>query len=187
MKRRPFITLATTILVACGNTTLCGVSSPVPDCRCPQSSFGWVLFEDSNRGVPDFWWQDSLEVQQIAVCRHGISFLFLAEEAGNLHVAALVFVNPSEEFLETRLGYKLYDLPFGRDIAHFKKRYSLLLSRLNCLWNGKFEAGGRIDFRSKTPGQRPLIIDPARRLILRWRSEEIELRGYLDVYFNSMT
>ncbi len=95
MKRRLFFTLATTIFILGGPTTLGGVPCLVPDCFCPQSSSGWMLFEDSNRDAPDFWWRDSLEVQEVKVCSHGITFLFLAEEEETLYLVALMFAHPS--------------------------------------------------------------------------------------------
>jgi hypothetical protein len=187
MKRHPFVALATTVLILGGPVVFTQVSFPAPDCSCPQGSFGWVLFEDSNPGVPDFWWQDSLEVLEITVCDHGINFLFLAEERENLQVAGLVFVNPSEELIETRLGLHPCDPRFCRELEHYRKRYSTLRSEMNRLSDGQLKAGGQIDFWRASRDQRPRIINPLRKLHLRWNGEEIELRGYLDVYFNTVT
>jgi hypothetical protein len=187
MKRHLINALATTILVLGGPATLTGLTSPAPDCTCPQRSFGWVLFEDSNRGVPDFWWQDSLQVKEITICDHGINFLFLTEQHGNQQVAGLIFVNPSAELIETRLGLSPCDPRFRSELEHFRKRYSTLLRELNRMSGGKFETGGELDFWNTESDQKPLIINPARRLILKWRGEEIELRGYLDVYHNAVT
>ena len=187
MKRHRVTALATTILILGGPAILTRVSIAAPYCSCHRGSFGWVLFEDTNPGVPDFWRQDSLKIQEITVCDHGISFVLLAEDHGNLQVAGLVFVNPSEKLIETRLGLRPCDPRFVTELEHFRKRYSFLHRELNRLSGGQFETGGKIDFSNTESDQRPLIIDPARRLILKWRGEEVELRGYLDVYLNTMT
>jgi hypothetical protein len=39
-----------------------------------------------------------------------------------------------------------------------------------------------MDFRHTPIEERPRIVQPWRRLALAWQSQEIELRGYLDVY-----
>jgi hypothetical protein len=187
MKRHLVTALATAILILGGPATLTGGSSQAPDCLCPQCSFGWVRFEDSNPGVPHFWWQDSLEVQQIKICDHGISFVFLTEDHGNLQMAGLVFPRPSERLIETRLGLSPFDPRFGRELEHFKERYSSLRRELNRLSGGRFRTSGTIDFGNSESAPGPWIINPARKLVLKWGGEEIRLRGYLDVYHNVVT
>jgi len=39
-----------------------------------------------------------------------------------------------------------------------------------------------MDFKHMSEDQRPRILQPSRRLVLEWQGEEVELRGYLDVY-----
>lgn len=187
MKRRASVALATTVLLLGAFRTLGGAPSPTCGCSCPQTSIGWVLFEDSNDGVPEFWWQDSLEVQEISMCAHGITFVFLASERENLYVAGLVFVNPSGPLAEQRQRIELDGMLSGHGYNHYEERYSFLRDELERLSGGRLGSDGLIDFRMTCPVQRPVIINPARKLSLRWGTEEIVLRGYLDVFFNSIT
>jgi hypothetical protein len=184
MNRRRLVALATTILLIGGPTAIGGAPCPVAGCSCPQSAFGWVLFEDSNPGVPDFWWQDSLEVLEISVCSHGINFQFLACHDGNLYVTALVFADPNGDIGETRSRFEDYCIRTGRTPEENGMRYRSLRTALGQIGKGLLETDGIVDFRNSNPEERPVILNPARLLHLRWGDEEIRLRGYLDVFMN---
>ena len=175
-----FLALAAAVLA----TSVQGMPSRALDAgrsrSCPPWTPGWILFEDSSRRVPDFWWQDSLAVQRISVCPDGITFLFLGKDAGTLYVAALVFLNPSGKSWDGR-GIATQ---CGKSREFFETRYQALRDRLNQVSGGLFRSGGEVDFGRAAPEARPWILNPAGRLVLHWMNQEILLRGYLDVYLN---
>ena len=114
------LALAATILTISAHATPRPTSCPEVGTSCPMSSGGWVLFVDANRRVPDFWHDDTLVVQEIDVCRHGVSFVFDGRDDGNLYVAALVFVNPSGE----AWSFGPDDLPYDQPRTYFDARYA---------------------------------------------------------------
>jgi hypothetical protein len=137
-------------------------------CRCPQTTDGWLLFPDSSPRTPDFWWQDEVVVQEILSCPHGLQFRFLAKERGNLHLVALVFTTaPARPY---------------RDPARSRRALDLLEVKVKELMGGTLVETGRMDFRHLPEDQCPRILQPSRRLALEWQGQEVELRGYLDVY-----
>jgi hypothetical protein len=143
---------------------------PRAGCSCPQTSGGWLLFPDSSLRTPDFWWQDAVVVQEVTTCRHGIQFKFMAEERGNPYLVALVFTTPPAA--SRRRGEPFKPV---RSLA-------VLRSQVNEVMGPELEAFGRLDFKHVPMDQRPLIVQPSRRLLLEWEGREVELRGYLDVY-----
>jgi hypothetical protein len=145
-------------------------------CSCAQTSCGWLLFSDSNTRTPDFWREDEIIVQEIAICRHGIQFLFVAEEDGNPYLMALMFANP---VAVTRLSRR-------QDFTKLCGAYLALRTALRQLTDGTLEGTGRLDFRGEPWNERPRIVNPSRRLWLIWHGREIELRGYLDVYMTML-
>lgn len=145
-------------------------------CTCPQTSRGWLLFVDSNTRTPDFWRKDEVVVEEIAICPHGVRFVFVAEEDGNPYLTALVFANP---VADTRLYRR-------RDWTELCSDYSALRTAVGELAGGGLEQAGRLDFRDTPFGNRPRIVQPWRRLALIWRGREIKLRGYLDVYMTML-
>jgi hypothetical protein len=153
---------------------------------CPQSSGGWVLFEDCNPRVPDFWKRDSVAVDVIEVCRHGINFYFVSEEDGQLRYVALIIVKPTRELYETRVIRKIGDPPLEIRLERAKQKYVELVSTLGQLFGVAFCPEGRVDFTKHPLESRPLI-SPTSGLTLRWRGSEVKLRGYLDVYMTMFT
>ena len=162
-------------------TASTGNAQPGNEGCCPQSSDGWVLFEDSNRRVPDFWRRDSVVVDVIDVCRHGVNIFFLSEEDGQPRYVALVIVRPTRELYETRVVARVGDRPLEERLELADRKYAGLLTSLGMLLGVAFSPEGRIDFTNRCLADRPLL-SPCRGLTLRWRGREIELRGYLDVY-----
>lgn len=148
---------------------------------CPQSRDGWVLFEDSNPRVPDFWRRDSVVVDVIDVCRHGINIYFLSEEDGQPRYVALIVVKPSRELYETRVVSRIGDPPLETRVQLAERKYADLLTALGRLFDVSFSPEGRMDFTTRSFGDRPVIF-PCRGLTLRWRGSAVALRGYLDVY-----
>jgi hypothetical protein len=148
---------------------------------CPQSSDGWVLFEDSNPRVPDFWRRDSVVVDAVDVCRHGINFYFLSEEDGQPRYVALIIVKPTRELYETRVIRRVGDPPLETCLERAQQKYADLVAALEQFFEVGFTPEGQIDFKEYPLGDRPAI-SPCRGLTLRWRGSVIKLRGYLDVY-----
>jgi hypothetical protein len=177
------VALAAAVLTINAHAAPPATPCPEAGASCPLSPGGWVLFVDANRRVPDFWHEDTLVIEEIDVCRHGVSFVFEGRDDGNLYLAALVFVNPSGEAWDADPS----EIRFGEPWEYFESRYAELLARLNRVSGGAFAAGGRFDFRSLRRNQRPMILHPMWRLALFWRGREVGLRGYLDVYLNSVT
>lgn len=148
-------------------------------CCCPQKCPGWLLFEDSNYGVPDFWWEESVAVREIIVCEHGIHFLFPAEQDGRPHYVALVIVKPTRELFEARWIPEIGDRPMDVQLARNRTEYKELLTLIDSWWGERFTESGRLDFADAC--KKPVIV-PWRKLVMIWGDKEIKLRGYLDVY-----
>jgi hypothetical protein len=150
--------------------------APDGPCACPQTSRGWLLFADSNPRTPDFWQEDEVVVEEIAICRHGIRFLFVADEGGNPYLMALVFANP---VADTRLYRR-------SDWTRLCGEYTALRTALERFSDGALEGTDRLDFQGTPRGERPRIVQPWCRLALVWRDREIKLRAYLDVYMTML-
>jgi hypothetical protein len=142
---------------------------------------GWMLFVDANQGTPDFWWTDSVTVREIYRCEHGVQFLFVTNQKGRPSHAALVFPKPSRAMLADRLGLQPRSQKLEQEYVHFVMRYAALTKALEDLSGGTLVEGARLSFQEKG-GAAPIII-PKTLLALRWRGQELLLRGYLDVYF----
>lgn len=149
---------------------------------CPQQSMGWTLFVDANLGTPDFWWTDSVTVREIYRCEHGVQFLFLTKQKGRLSHTALVFPKPSPRMLAERLDLEPGSRKLASEYEHFAGRYEALTKALEELSGGTLVVGARLSFQDKTTEGAPIIV-PKHLLALRWRGQELKLRGYLDVYF----
>ena len=171
-------------LLGCLSLLICTVTSNVgegwaeerfhPACSCALASRGWLLFQDSTPGTPDFWWQSEIVVQEITICAHGIEFRFMAQEQGNPYLVALVFTTPP-----LRLGRR-NELPVEQ------RRLDALQTKVRGLMGGALDEFGTMDFHHAISEERPRIREPWRRLILIWRDQEVELRGYLDVYMTML-
>lgn len=132
------VALAAVILSFSAPQTPATAPCPEAGSSCPFASGGWVLFVDSNRRVPDFWLETSLVVDEIDVCRHGISFLFEGRDEGNDYLAALVFVNPSGDAWSMDPD----EVRYGVDRSFFQQRYDALLGDLDRLAGGSSAGGG---------------------------------------------
>jgi hypothetical protein len=174
---RAFIIVVTSVALA---LTIGETKSTLRGC-CPQTTDGWVLFDDNNPRVPDFWWADSVIVRTIDVCSHGIHFFFFSEEDGQPRYVALVIVKPTRELFETRVPCRLGDASLATRLERATRRYADLVATLERLFEVRFSPEGRIDFVNRPLPEFPIISQP-RGLTLRWRGTEIKLRGYLDVY-----
>jgi hypothetical protein len=170
-----------TVLLAAGLRLEIGNAQPGDNGCCPQSSDGWLLFEDSNPRVPDFWRRDSVVVDVIDVCRHGINCYFVSEEDGQPRYVALIIVKPSQELYETRVIRRVGDTPLETCLERAQRNYADLVAALEQLFEIAFSPEGRIDFTNHTLESRP-VISRCRGLTIRWRGNEVKLRGYLDVY-----
>jgi hypothetical protein len=140
-----------------------------------------VLFEDSNPRVPDFWKRDSVVVDVVEVCRHGVNFYFISEEDGQPRYVALVIVKPSRQLFETRVIRRVGDPPLETRLERACARYVELTENLERLLGVRLTPQGRLDFTNRPFEERP-VISRRRGLSLRWRGGEFDLRGYLDVY-----
>jgi hypothetical protein len=152
-------------------------------CYCPQKSDGWRLFADHNRSVPDFWWQDSVAVQEILVCGHGVHFLFTAEQDGRPHYVALVVVKPTRELFETRGIPDIGDPSMENQLTRATRHYAKLMTLLDCWWGEPLSKSSRLDFTDSH--EKPIVV-PRQGLIMKWDGRETALRGYLDVYMTML-
>jgi hypothetical protein len=151
-------------------------SPPGASCNCPQMTSGWLLFADSSTRTPDFWREPVVVVEEIAICPHGVRFLFMAEDERVPYLTALVFANPVAD-------KRLYR---RRDWSALCAAYSALRAGVVLFAGGELEQGGSLDFRNVSAAARPRILQPCRRLALAWRGKEFPLRGYLDVYMTML-
>ena len=162
--------------------TLAGIPDTETSCACPLHSRTALLFEDCSRRVPDFWWEDSLAVQEIVVCSRGISFVFVGRDEGSLFLSVLVFLNPFGDAWDSERPRP----PILEGRSPDADRYQALLDALSQVAGYALDAGARIDFGAPSCGPRPCIIDPRREFFLRWRGRSVPLRGYLDVYLSAI-
>lgn len=151
----------------------------------PSPAMGWMLFADTNEGAPDFWWTDAVTVREIYVCAHGVQFLFVTNQYGRPHHTALVFPKPSRQMLAGRLDLETTDPKLTSELLHYEGRYQALTAALQELSAGTLVPGVRASFETAAGNERPVLV-PNRLLALRWRGQELKLRGYLDVYFAPM-
>jgi hypothetical protein len=168
-------------LSACA-LTLCPPQTGSGPCDCPEMTSGWVLFDDSSRRVPDFWRRDSLEVQQIILCRHGLTFVFLARDAGSLYLASLMMVDPTAA--APRLAQKLSE--WRDDPGTRGEKYTRIVQAVRELSSDLLAPGRAVDLRLAPADQKAWIFRPSSRLALRWHNREVILRGYLDVYLRAI-
>ena len=169
------------VLLAVALTAAIGAAESGERGCCPQSTRGWMLFDDGNRRVPDFWWSDSVSVEAIDVCSHGINFYFVSEEDGQPRYVALIIVKPTQLLYETRVPCALGDEPLNKRLERAQEKYNVLVTSIERLFNTRFCPEGRVDFVQCPLGDRP-VISLCRGLVLCWRHGTVELRGYLDVY-----
>lgn len=158
-------------------------------CTCPLGFGNWMRFEDSNSSpnMPDFWVEESLDVDEISLCSHGISFVFVTRQNDNLVIASLFFPEPNPEFVETRFAEsRRSKSSLEGDRNRLVDRYNALRWRIEEQFGSSFDEYGRVVFREMESGARPKILSPLDRLALKWKSNVWELRGYLDVYFTPM-
>lgn len=157
-------------------------------CTCPLGFGNWMRFEDSNvlPNMPDFWIEPSLDVDEISVCAHGVSFVITTRQNDNLVIASLFFPEPTIELMQTRLAGRLSGNLVRAEQSRLMDRYTSLRGRIVEQFGSSFDQYGRVVFRSMEPSERPKILDPHRRLALEWDSSTFELRGYLDVYFTQL-
>jgi hypothetical protein len=153
-------------------------SSATDVCYCPQKSHGWFLYADQNR-IPDFWWQDSVSVQEIILCPHGIHFLFHADQDDQPHYVALLVAQPTRELYKARCFSRLGVPSIESGLSLATERYTRLVNQIDDWSHGQLSATGRLDFTNSH--SKPIIV-PWRSLILRWGDHQTKLRGYLDVY-----
>lgn len=180
---RAQLSSALVLLLAAARAFAAGPAPVHSDCGCPLSSCGWTLFVDENRGTPDFWWIESVTVDEIIVCEHGVQFLFPALQQGGMHRAALVFPNVSREVLADRLDLEPGGRMLESEFLRVRQRFEDLTGSLEKASGGKLREGSRMTFPEGNPPASP-ILSPARRLELLWRGVAMNLRGYLDVYFS---
>ena len=130
----------------------------------------------------DFWWTDSVTDREIFICQHGVQFLFVTGQRGVPNYTALVFPRPSRRMLGERLRLAPCSCRLEKEYKHYAWRYTSLLAALERISGGALRPGARLSFETAA-GRERLVIIPNLRLVLRWRGEELKLRGYLDVYF----
>jgi hypothetical protein len=160
--------------------------SPAPPsedrCFCPELAPGWLLFDDSSWRTPDFWRADSLEVLEISLCAHGIAFIFLATDGGNLYLSSLMIADP--DVASERLRHQV--AAREGDAETKRRKYAAIVSGVCRLAEGSLRTGSRVDLRQASGAAKAWIVSPAGRLSLRWYGEEFRLRGYLDVYLSAL-
>lgn len=174
--------LVATLLAVHTAPALVGTRDAETSCTCPLHSRTALLFEDCSRRVPDFWWEDSLAVQEIVVCSRGISFVFVGHDEGSLFLSVLVFPDPLGDAWDSERHRP--PIPEGR--SSDADRYRDLLAALSQAAGYALDTGARFDFGAPSCGPRPCIIDPRREFFLRWRGRSVPLRGYLDVYLSAI-
>jgi hypothetical protein len=149
-------------------------------CSCPLHAHTALLFGDCSRRTPDFWHEDSLAVQEIIVCSRGISFVFPGHDEGSLFLSVLVFPNPRGDAWRGDSRWRSTQADREAD----EDRFHSLLNGLSRVAGHALDAGAWIDFGAPGSGLPPQLVDPSHKLLLRWKGEDVPLRGYLDVYLS---
>lgn len=159
-------------------------------CWCPQRTQGWLLYDDDNPTVPDFFRKGSVEIREILVCDHGMYFFFLAKQDEQQFLSAFVIVKPTAELFKTRPSTRYF---FPDRNATIQQRVDRALAAYECcrrdvesLLGDAYAEHARIEFR--TQGQ---LAAPRLRirmpLKLEWRGQECVVTGYIDVYFSKIS
>ena len=148
---------------------------------CPQTSSTWMLLTDPSP-VPSFWWEDSVVVDAIEVCPHGVSLFFSARANSQPRYVSLTIHKPTPELLRKTSPSKLGDPPMEARMRRAESAYGELIAHLSGLSAVDLSQGGRVDLSRIWYRNRPIIV-PWRGLTIKWRSTEFMIRGCLDVYY----
>jgi hypothetical protein len=161
-------------------------------CFCPQTSEGWILYDDNSRRVPDFLRsRTDVEVKEILVCEHGMHFFFNATQDGQPYYVSIVIVRPVPALFRTRdSAYRHFYRRPGQSIETRSRcamrAYEEYVGALRELLGDSFTQFRRIQFVTDGNLSAPrLYVEPPLRL--QWRGRTIELRGYVDVYFSAVS
>lgn len=155
-------------------------------CWCPQTSKGWMLYDDINP-VPDFFDQDKIEVREILICTHGIHFFFFTTQNGREYYTSLIIVKPTIQLYAIRKpprNRKLGCLTLEDRLKRGLERYEWVMGELERVLGDAFGKKSLIQFEDELS---PPIICPPKGLILRWKERELKIRGYLDVYLSVLS
>ena len=157
---------------------------------CPQKTDGWLLYDDSSKKVPDFFWEDSVEIREMLICGHGVHLYFVSTSRGQVYYTSLAIVNPTLDFYFERVEGGMPPAERGWSspeewVEKTAERYQKLRQTLKQWLGDSFAEHAPIDFKD-VPGRRRPNLHPSRGLTMMWGKEEIRIRGYLDVYFNKI-
>ena len=148
---------------------------------CPKTTDGWILFQDSTPTTPYFWHVESVVVDAVDSCEHGVYFFFFSIEHSEARYVSLVIVKPTRMLYETRVRVRQGDPPLDDRLHKAQTEYGALLKRLDDIFGSELSSGKRLQFDSLYASDSP-IINVRRTLALKWRGQTCKLRGYLDVY-----
>jgi hypothetical protein len=184
-------TVLAALFVLAFNPTLADVRD-AGHCFCPQTTTGWMLYDDNSRRVPDAVRNHAdVELREILVCDHGIHLFFNAVQGGQSYFVAFVIVRPVPELFRTRQSaYDHYYRWPGYSIEtrsrHAMTAYNGYLGDLRDFLGGSYAEFRHILFRTERHTAPPrLHIGPPLRIL--WRGNTVELRGYVDVYFSGIS
>jgi len=148
---------------------------------CPRTSSTWMLLTDPS-AVPDFWWEDSVVVDAIEVCPHGISLFFPALANSQPRYVSLTIHKPTPDLLRKNSPSKIGDPPMEARMRRAESAYAQLIAHLSAMSAIDLSRGGRVDLSRLWYRNRPAIV-PWQGLTIKWRSTEFKIRGCLDVYY----
>lgn len=149
---------------------------------CPFTTSTWTIFPDETPGAPDFWWKtDEVPLSGIAICDHGIRYVFRATHDGRDRETALAWPRPTAELVAARLHLAPGSEALRGEVAHYRGRYAAMLEALARLSGGHLREEARLAWPAGDLAAPAIVFD--RRLELRWGGETTKLRGYLDVWF----
>ena len=179
------------LIVLAFNPTLADVSD-AGHCYCPQTTKGWMLFDDNSRRVPDFIRESTdVELREILVCDHGMHFFFNGMDDGRPYYVSFVVVRPVPELFRTRQSaYDNFYRGPGLSIETRSRRamaaYNGYLDDLRRLLGSDYTEFKHVQFGTDARLAAPrFYVKPPLRV--RWRGKTIELRGYVDVYFSAIS
>lgn len=154
-----------------------GGAPDTSSCHCPQTTRGWMIFDDASRNVPDFIYEESVTVQRISVCSHGIHLYFIADEEGEPRYISFIFVKPTLELYKTRVMVRPGDPP--REVMYERAlaKYERVVKELQL-----FLGFNPVDVDFRGLGTEMPTITPAPPLHLHWKGKSLKLTGYVDVY-----
>jgi hypothetical protein len=167
------------------------VASPVTadntTCVCPAHDAGWALLPGDAVDVPDFLFEDFVDVERMVACDHGVFFMFPTTFQGEERLGCLAYLKPSQEVIgEYMVSDTLNALDRAQDTliktAQAMEAYDAFRNDLAGLLGAAYEENTLIHF-DRRGGRRPRVAFDYGQITLSWYGRQVEFQALVDVFF----